>query len=267
VKRVWTAIVLVPGVLAAVVWAPGWLFALLLVLLALQAVREFYDLAADTGAAPYRLLGMILTAGAVLELALPWPVPARLGVAGMLAAVLVLLGRALSRPVEMRSSFTSAGVTLLGVAYLGLFLGVFGAIRLQAFGSVWLVFLLLVVWIGDTAALYAGRAWGGSIWKQPMAPRVSPKKSWEGGVASLTAAALVGLSVAIWQGAPVLIAVAVVLNVAAQLGDLVESLFKRGAAVKDSGSLLPGHGGVLDRIDAMLFAAPVLWYYLAFFHP
>jgi len=259
--------VLVPAVLAAVVWAPGWLFALLLVLLGLQAVREFYGLAEAAGSEPQRLLGMALTAGVVLALALPWPVTARLGVAGAGAAVVAVLLGALCQPEKMRTSLASAGATLLGAAYVGLFLGTLGAIRLQAFGSAWLVFLLLVVWLGDTAALYAGRAWGGRIWKRPMAPRVSPKKSWEGGLASVAAAALVGLAVALWQSAPALVAVAVAVNVAAQLGDLIESLFKRGAAVKDSGRLLPGHGGVLDRIDAMLLAAPVLWCCLAFFHP
>ncbi|MGH9392811.1 MAG: phosphatidate cytidylyltransferase [Terriglobales bacterium] len=264
-RRIATAVVLVPAVLAAVMLAPGWLFALLLLLLALQAAREFYALGRAAGLSPYLGLGLVLTGLQVLGLAWPWP--ARFGLAGLLAFVLAVLLHALARPEQLRTALADAAVTLLGALYLGLLLGVVGAIRLLPLGSAWLVFLLLVVWLGDTAAFYVGRAWGGRWWKRPMAPRVSPKKSWEGGLASLAAAAVVGLGVAIWQGAPWLVPLAVVLNLAAQLGDLVESLFKRSAQVKDSGALLPGHGGVLDRVDAMLFAAPVLWCYLAFFHP
>ncbi|HXE30499.1 MAG TPA: phosphatidate cytidylyltransferase, partial [Terriglobales bacterium] len=139
----------------------------------------------------------------------------------------------------------------------------FAATRLVAGGAMWLVFLLVVVWVGDTAALYAGRAWG----RHRLAPRVSPGKSWEGAVASMIAAAAVGAGVGAWQHAYILIPVAIAINIAAQVGDLAESALKRGAGVKDSGTLLPGHGGVLDRIDALLFAAPVLWFYVVYLRP
>jgi phosphatidate cytidylyltransferase len=134
-----------------------------------------------------------------------------------------------------------------------------------------LLFLLLVVWSGDIAALYIGRAFG----RWTLAPRLSPNKTWEGSIASVGAS--VGIAaLLVWVGGMLnaraveyvsypgtythWIGLAVLLNIAAQVGDLVESAIKRGAGVKDSGRLLPGHGGVLDRIDALLLAAPVLWY-------
>jgi len=141
-----------------------------------------------------------------------------------------------------------------------------------------------VVWAGDIFAYFVGRSLGRHL----MSPRISPKKTWEGAVASVIASVAVGttfyhyalpISSALLQAhliqkrdgifglqTPPLLPIVVlsaVLNVAAQLGDLVESLIKRGAGVKDSGAILPGHGGMLDRIDALLFAAPVLWYYAA----
>jgi phosphatidate cytidylyltransferase len=152
-------------------------------------------------------------------------------------------------------------------------------------GAFLLLYLLLVVWTGDTLAYYAGRAFG----RHKLAPRISPGKTWEGAIASLVAAVTVGglmfsyaAQISGWlyhaglvtrrhaylAKAPPGIAAVVILsaaiNLAAQLGDLIESLIKRGAGIKDSGALLPGHGGILDRIDGLLFAAPVLWCYAAF---
>jgi len=122
----------------------------------------------------------------------------------------------------------------------------------------WLVFLLMaIVWLGDTAAYYVGSRFG----RHKMAPVISPKKSWEGAAAGWITSLL---AAAVWSVLRLdrldlgLLAVAGLTAAAAQVGDLVESMIKRGAGVKDSGSVLPGHGGVLDRMDAMLFAAPVL---------
>ncbi|HUX68264.1 MAG TPA: phosphatidate cytidylyltransferase [Terriglobales bacterium] len=258
--RVLTALVLVPVALGAVVWAPSWLFALLLALLAVLGGREFFALAAAAGLQPYTGLGLAATAALVLCLALPHPAAALTAV--LLAIVLAVLIAALGQPERMAGASGNAGSTLLGVFYPGMLLGVLGAIRELGFGRWWLVFLLLVVWLGDTAALYGGRAFG----RHPMAPRVSPHKTWEGAAASLLAALSVGFALAAWLAEPRLVPLALALNLAAQAGDLAESLFKRGAGVKDSSQLLPGHGGVLDRVDALLLAAPVLWYYLAYLH-
>jgi phosphatidate cytidylyltransferase len=161
--------------------------------------------------------------------------------------------------------------SVFGLLYIGMAMATLYLISTQDNGPSLLLFLFLVVWTGDIAALYVGR----SVGRRKLAPALSPNKTWEGSLASVTGSVLIAVglvwlagvlaersidvlnypgSILHWMG------LAVLLNVAAQVGDLVESAIKRGAGVKDSGHLLPGHGGMLDRIDALLLAAPVLWY-------
>ncbi|MGB6882484.1 MAG: phosphatidate cytidylyltransferase, partial [Candidatus Acidiferrum sp.] len=136
------------------------------------------------------------------------------------------------------------------------------AVRLHGLGTdgpVLLLFALVITWVGDTAAYFVGRAIG----KHKLARALSPGKSWEGSVASILGALLVGVAFARWTTIPLphLLGMAALGNIAGQAGDLLESAYKRSAGVKDSGSLLPGHGGILDRIDALILAIPVVWYY------
>jgi phosphatidate cytidylyltransferase len=171
-------------------------------------------------------------------------------------AVLALAMRA----GDLRQSLPRASVTLLGVVY------VFGtwrfAVLLRAENPYWLMFALALSWVGDIAAYYVGRSLG----RHRLAPRVSPNKSWEGSVASVAASMLFGWlflraalpMVPVWHA----LALAAAGNVAGQIGDLAESAIKRGAEVKDSGTILPGHGGFLDRVDSTLFALPVVYLYL-----
>lgn len=259
-RRVLTALLLAPAVVALILWAPPVLFAVLAAGVAVLGALEFFALAAHCGAAPYRWIGGLFVALVALHVALA---PGRLAEA-LFAAVAVVLLRALSRPERLPEAFADAGATLLAILYLGLLLGALAGLR-TLWGPRWLLFLLAVVWAGDVAALYVGKLLG----RHAMAPHVSPKKTWEGAAGSLLASALVGAAFGHWFTGPDLApaaalwaALAVAVNIAAQCGDLVESLFKRAAGVKDSGALLPGHGGVLDRVDALLLAAPVLWYAL-----
>ncbi|HEX9224030.1 MAG TPA: phosphatidate cytidylyltransferase, partial [Candidatus Acidoferrales bacterium] len=152
-----------------------------------------------------------------------------------------------------------------GISASGLILVAFPlsfAVRLHGTGRngpLLLLFAMVIIWVGDTAAYFVGR----SIGKHPLAPHLSPKKTWEGTVASFLGSMIVALIFARFITVPLphLLAMAAVGNVAGQVGDLLESAYKRSAGVKDSGSLLPGHGGVLDRIDALILAIPVVWYY------
>lgn len=266
-KRVFTAVLLAIPALAAVVWAPAWLFTLLLAAVAWLAAQEFFPLGTALGLAPYRWLGSVCTVAAVVALALP--LPDRLWVGLVVAAWIAVLVRALGDPQRMASSAADAGFTLLAAGYCGLLFGLLGAIRQLPMGVAWVIFLLAVVWLGDIAALYVGRSLG----RHRLAPRISPNKTWEGAAASFLIAVLVGAACGAWVALPThrrpIVELALLggtVNIGAQVGDLVESLLKRGAQVKDSGSLLPGHGGILDRVDALLFAAPVLWYYVASFY-
>jgi phosphatidate cytidylyltransferase len=180
-----------------------------------------------------------------------------------LPLVFLLLGL---RKQELREALPAAAVSYFTFYYIAFPLACLVAIRrMETAGPALLALVLIVTWVGDIAAMYAGRAFG----KNKLAPRISPGKTVEGSIASLVFAIVVcwalveytlprfsgmaGVRPPIWV--PLVLGIG--LNVAAQLGDLVESAIKRGAGVKDSGTLLPGHGGVLDRIDALLLAAPV----------
>jgi phosphatidate cytidylyltransferase len=165
----------------------------------------------------------------------------------------------------------NSAVSIFCLLYVGLTLVSLPALREETNGPSLVTFLLVVIWGGDIAALYVGRTWG----RHKLAPKLSPKKTWEGSLGSmagslLAAGALLALAdwLSQWDSAKLSypediwywLGLAVGLNIAAQVGDLAESALKRSVGVKDSGNLLPGHGGVLDRIDALLLAAPVLWY-------
>ena len=278
-KRVVTALIMAPLTLLAVLRAPLLVFAGVLAVVTVLAVREFYDLTSGLQLQPYRWIGLAGAVGLAVA-ASAWDDAVMLSV--LLAILLLVLIRCLTLPERMSRSLSEAGVTVLGLLYPGLCLALLGRIRgAIPGGEWWLAFLLVVVWVGDSAAYYVGRHWG----RHPLAPRVSPKKTWEGAIASLLVAGLTGGALVAWAvplslgltriglaseplanngSFAVAALLAVVLNLAAQGGDLVESVFKRGAAVKDSGTLLPGHGGVLDRVDALLLATPVLWLILLF---
>ena len=171
-----------------------------------------------------------------------------------LASALVLFKRA-----EKLAHMPRPPALVLGVFYI--FGAWWCAIPLRAASPHWLMYALLVSWSGDIGAYYVGRSFG----RHRLAPRISPKKSWEGAVASVASALLLaGAYLAWFAGVPVARALALtaVANVAGQLGDLAESAIKRGAGVKDSGALLPGHGGFLDRVDSTLFTLPVVYAYV-----
>ena len=185
---------------------------------------------------------------------------------------------------NLSGAYPAAAAAVFAFTYIALPLGMLVQLRQQWAGGFLLLYLLLVVWAGDIFAYFVGKSMGRHL----MAPRISPKKTWEGAAASLAASLAVGallfhyalpLSSALLNAGLIerrdglfglekpalwpIILLTIAINIAAQLGDLVESLIKRGANVKDSGTILPGHGGMLDRIDALLFAAPLLWYYAA----
>ena len=291
-KRVLTAIVLIPLVLLAVFRAPAWLFALLVGIVAVMAAREFVDLVKHYNISPFRMptfvaVGLMFLALVARSLEAQTPTISTetlfyiIFTAFAFAAFIFLAIGMLRR--DLVTAYPAASASFFALGYCAVPLLLLANMRQQYGGAFLILYLFLVVWTGDTAAYYVGRAIG----KHKMAPRVSPGKSWEGGVASFVASVGVGvlvfhyarpISEALirghlidqWQGylAPTpsigaVIVLSGLLNVTAQLGDLVESLLKRGAGVKDSGALLPGHGGILDRIDALLFAAPVLWYFAA----
>jgi phosphatidate cytidylyltransferase len=266
-KRVLTALILAPLVLAVVFLGPRWLITLAVAAVAVMAAWEFLGLAERCAARPPRiavLLAIVVLFAGNFE----WP-DQTLSILGFLSLGL-LVCCTFRTPVDR--VLPDAASSIFALFYVGLTLLALPSLREQSNGPSLVVFLLCVVWAGDIAAMYIGRMWG----KRKLAPALSPNKTWEGTVGSVAGSvavtgALLWLAslLAGWNSAKLSysdaawwywLVLAVVVNAAAQAGDLAESALKRSAGVKDSGTLLPGHGGMLDRIDALLLAAPVLWY-------
>jgi phosphatidate cytidylyltransferase len=260
-RRVGTAAVALPLLLAAVFLGPPLLTAGIAAAAVLVGLGEFFGLMKARGLTPFAIPGVVLLAAVFVEVARPvapvslWP-----------AVALVTLIALLRGGTDFSATVPSAGLTLLGAAYLGSMGGAVAALRLvqpEREGAWRLVLLLAIVMVADTTAFFVGSAAG----RRRLAPAISPGKSIEGALGGLgggvAAAAVVrelGLP-SVPLGHALLLGLAVAsLGIA---GDLVESLLKRWAGVKDSGVLFPGHGGMLDRLDSVLFGAPVLYYYFA----
>ncbi len=191
-----------------------------------------------------------------------WPemVPAALAV----SAIVALITGLFAIPDTDRGARAGAWM-VLGLVYLPILFGMIGSVRRLENGPTWVLVSMALAWAADTGAYFAGRAFG----KTPLFPRVSPKKTWEGAVGGAAAVLLV-LSLIKMVALPQMGWVHVVVlgllgDVLGVIGDLVESALKRASGVKDSGSLLPGHGGILDRVDSLLFTAPLTWVYVTTF--
>jgi len=290
-KRVLTAVVLIPVVLVLVLHAPVPVLAFVAGVVALLAIHELLKLSETYAIKPLHNPTYIFCGLFFLGVALNPGVTPLLSTGGfafgaLAAAVIapfIFLTIAMSRS-ELASGFPAAMVSSFSFVYIALPLASLVQLRDQWRGAFLLLYLLLLVWAGDIFAYFIGKSFGA----HRMSPRVSPNKTWEGAAASLVAS--LGIGVLIFHYAlPIssallrahlieqrdgifaneqvplaeVVILSIVLNVAAQLGDLVESLIKRGAGTKDSGAILPGHGGMFDRIDALLFASPLLWCWAA----
>ncbi|HKW63101.1 MAG TPA: phosphatidate cytidylyltransferase [Candidatus Acidoferrum sp.] len=279
-KRVATAAVLIPVVVGLVLWGSTAIVALAIALITLLALFEYFALGEAIGHRAYRfwtgtcalvliydqwravseptykLVGGLIAHGRNASLA--GGAPPLDSVFFLFVLGIATLTLATRRPlVEV---LPAAGISASGfilVAFpLSFAIPLHGA---SAQGPTLLLFAMVIVWVSDTAAYFVGR----SIGKHPFAPKLSPKKTWEGAVAGFLASLAAAFVFMPWVNVPLihLLAMASLGNIAGQAGDLLESGYKRSAGIKDSGTLLPGHGGVLDRIDALILAIPVVWYY------
>ncbi len=278
--------------LVLILRAPVSVLAVIAGVVALLTIHEFLKLTESYGVRPLRILTYIFCGIFFLLLALNFgnekpllSTAVFVYCLGFAAAIVpfVFLTRAM-RNEDLSTGYPASAASVFAFTYIALPMGMLVQLRQQWAGAFYLLYLLFVVWSGDIFAYFVGK----SIGRHLMAPRISPKKTWEGAAASLIASVAIGCAL-FYYAEPIssallraglitrrdglfglerptvgpIIVLTIILNVAAQLGDLVESLIKRGANVKDSGAILPGHGGMLDRIDALLFAAPVLWYWAA----
>lgn len=262
-RRILTAAIALPLLAAAIFLGPSWLVPTIALGAALLGYREILSLAAPSGASRLWPGGFTLLVAAFASVLHPhpplWPL-----------ALVVLLSMSLGLSSDMQTTIPSAAVASLGAFYLGGLCGTIAALRVMGDPSEgpWRVTLLLVtVMTADTFAYFGGRAFG----RHRLAPRVSPGKTVEGGAFSLVGGAL-GALIVRSLGLPAIpvsqaLGLGAAVAVAATLGDLVESMLKRWAGVKDSGALFPGHGGMLDRLDSLLFGSAVLYYYFSVLKP
>jgi phosphatidate cytidylyltransferase len=273
--RLLTAAVLIPVVVALVWWAPAIILAGIAAVVAILALVEFLNLGDRVGLRAFKLwtyfctvlifyaqfsLGRLEThtlAGGISMVR-----DATGGTLSVEAALLiflfgcVILGLITKRPLHEILPAISIGSAALLFVVLP-FSYIVRLDELEPVGRQLVLFTLVLVWAGDMLAYFVGKSLG----RVPMAPALSPKKTWEGAMGNVLASMIVAVLFAKWMQTDVitLLVIAGIANIAGQAGDLIESAYKRGAAVKDSGGLLPGHGGMLDRIDSLILATPVVW--------
>jgi phosphatidate cytidylyltransferase len=263
--RILSALVLVPLVLAGVIYATPWPFVIGVGIVGTLCLYEYFGLIRSMGLSQQPWFMVLASWALLIGMHGQWiPVPLLLALvllAGMVAAVW--------RRDSLRNRALGLMANLLGVLYPAVFLYPAVSIRFEfgeRRGLQWLLILFAVIWLGDTFAMIVGKRFG----RTPFAPRISPKKTDEGAVGGLIAGILGGVVLQrfLFQNLPLqhVIALSLLLGVFGQIGDLAESMLKRAAEIKDSSHLIPGHGGVLDRIDSLLFAFPVAYLYLLFLY-
>jgi len=261
-KRLITASLLILLLFICIYWGGPILFVLLVWAGFSLGNREFFHLIYGKPSAVllwfYWFLGTLAIGGAYFK-----------GTEGfsliiILGFILCIVRLIISFPHENRF-FESLGKQVFALWYLPLFFPFFILIRMGDQGLYWIFFLLAVNYAGDTAAFYVGRTWG----RHKLAPLISPQKTIEGSLGGLMANGLIAwvfqqslLSQFSWLQ---MVGLGLIIGIVSQLGDLLESMFKRAARVKDSGSLFPGHGGILDRVDSLLLPAPLLYFFIIFF--
>ncbi len=269
-KRIITSLWFVP-LLIIVVWFGGEAgFTALMVVFGVLAALEFYRMVAISKAPPFTYFGLIWTALFILsrnsELLArlePHFNPSLVTPLLLTSAVVLPLIGLLSRR-QKEEAFTTWGWTIAGILYVGWLLSYLVALRGLDGGRNWVFLALFTTWASDTAAFFIG----GKLGRHKLAPNISPGKTWEGTMGGIVGAIIMSilfftptpfrLPLVYWQ----VIGLSVLVSIFGQVGDLVESLLKRNMGVKDSGTLLPGHGGILDRMDSIIFAGIVVYYYV-----
>ena len=257
-QRTGTAVILLALLFVVLQFGPPWLMLVLLEVFVLGALLEFYGLAERRNLKPRKALGVVIAL--LIGLSFVWPVVTlghALAAALLLTALTYVLG--VTRLDDLPAFVGSVTVTFFGAFFVAFPLHYLYWLRLER-GPFALYFLFAVIFLGDTGAYFIGAPFG----RHKMTPVASPKKSWEGAVGGIVFACAGGLAarallfpdLAVWKA----LLIGALVHAAAQVSDPFESLFKRAAGVKDSSNLLPGHGGLLDRVDSFLLAAPLFYY-------
>jgi phosphatidate cytidylyltransferase len=260
VRRLLSTLVLLPLFVWMVIDGPMWLFGAAMVLVGALGQWEFTGMFERAGVRTLRLIGLV--GGSVLTASFALPISERVTFTAVLLAICVI--GFLRAEVAGRAAWEPVAVTLFGVCYVNWLLGYTFWLRDLEHGVEWILLLVSVTWLGETAAYVVGSTLG----RHKLAPSISPRKTIEGAVAQLVMSGLAALGARAWffpalslDGALV---AGLLLGVVGQAGDLIESAIKRSVGTKDTGRLIPGHGGMLDRVDSLLVNTPVLFYYATY---
>ena len=260
-QRVLSAAILIP-LAALLAYLGGWWFFVAIAAILLMALYEFYQLTIAGGYHPATALGILFGLGLLLtarfpQMSLTEPLMAT-------ALVLSLIWHLVAYERKLTDTPTNDwALTIAGALYLGWMGHLFLRLRDMPNGLWWILLACVPIWVGDTGAYLVGVKWG----QHKCCPRLSPKKSWEGTVAGWLTGTLSTVVIWLLIGLPLVqgLILGLLLSVITPLGDLAESMFKRQVGVKDSGNLIPGHGGALDRMDSLLFSVPIVFYYVTYF--
>ena len=258
-RRVLSTAVLLPVFVWILIAAPGWVFTAMIVGVGMLANWEFARMFERAGVPVLRDAGIVW--GALVTLA--FVRPDRTG-AAFAVVVIGLLVASLDRGPAGPARWQRVAITLLGVCYVNWLLGHTISLRALPDGVHWVLLLVWVTWLGETAAYGVGSLIG----RHKLAPGISPGKTVEGAVAQLVVSVVAALAAPGWLFPGLsfrdALVVGILLGIVGQVGDLVESALKRSVGTKDTGHVIPGHGGILDRIDSLLFNAPALFYYVTY---
>lgn len=256
-KRILSVVALLPAFLLLVQFGTPFHFFLLVTLAILIGLYEFYGMAKAGGWHPLTPLGMgsglALSYMEFLGVPAPWLISSLAGVVVLLLLSLLVGG------TEPKEAASRVAITLLGLIYVAGLLSFPALLRAMVLGRIYIFYLVFVTWAGDTGAFYVGSTMG----KRLLCPSISPRKTVEGSVGGLICSVLASGLAKLWfwedLGTVECLALGLGLGVLGQAGDLCESMLKRSFGVKDTGALIPGHGGMLDRVDSLLFTGPVLY--------
>jgi len=259
--RLLTTVVALPILIALVCCAPVWLFAIVIFGCTVVGLYEYFTMARATSVLSPGV--GTLWGGAVAGAML---LTEREGASAVLLAGFFVTFTLSLRDTQPQRSMIGLSVMLLGVLYIGFLLPHLVWVRLQPDGATWVFFILLVAMIGDSAAYGAGRLWG----RRKLIPHISPGKTVEGSIGAVCGNVMTAVGSWLWllpeRSLVEIVGLALGVGLLAQIGDLCESALKRAFGVKDSGWLFPGHGGMLDRIDSVLFPSAFIYYYVTLWH-